>query len=80
MKKYLNKHQPNNILNYLDAKRGLDGSFTDWYESDIRNSKNPIYSLIYGVILVKPKIQFWVQKKAFEAAYSFDSFVRRFKR
>jgi hypothetical protein len=80
IKKFLNENQPNNILNYLDMKKGIDTSFIDWYESDYRNSKNPIFVIVYKVIVSKPKIQWWVTKKLSDFAYSVKQFVGRIRR
>lgn len=80
MKKYLNKHSPNNIMNYMDSEKGFDKSYSDWYESDIRNAKNPIYSTVYGVILTKPKIGWWVQKKIFDVTYRLKGVLGRLRK
>ena len=77
MKKFLDKNQPNNILNYFDPKKGVDASFTDWYESDDNNSKNPVYAMAYKIILTKPKIQWWVTKQISDFIYSTKRFFER---
>ena len=68
LKAFLNENQPNNILNYIDPKKGFDTSYSDWYTSDIRNSNSIVYSTVYKVILTKPRIQWWVTEKIDSAA------------
>jgi len=78
IKKFLDKNQPNNILNYFDPKKGVDTSFTDWYESDDRNAKNSVYAMAYKIIITKPKIQWWVTKQISDFIYSTKRFFERF--
>lgn len=80
MKKFLDENQPNNILNYLDPKKGFDASYVDWYESDAANSKNPIYAFGYKVVMAKPKIQWWVTKQLSDFIYSAKRVIARFRK
>lgn len=78
IKKFLNKNQPNNILNYFDPKKGVDASFIEWYKSDTSNSNNPVYAMAYKIIITKPKIQWWVTKRISDFIYSTKRFFKRF--
>ena len=80
MKKFLNKNAPNNILNYLDGKDGIDASFVAWYESDAVNSKNVVYSSVYKFIRVKPKIELWVYTKISDATNAIKKFIKMVRR
>ncbi len=77
MKKFLDKNAPNNILDYLDVNKGLDSSFSDWYNSDIRISKNPVYAGVYAIIVAKPKVEFWIHQKISDVSYSIGKFVKK---